>query len=91
MWGTNKCNKFLNLLEEKLFWTILEVFCGNFIHMEQKSDTAQLFHLSRALLHGIYSVFPLPQVYVHNGQDKISNKQLDSGEVQWEVRKEVLG
>ena len=33
MWGTNKCNKFLTLLEGKLFWTMLEVFCNNFIRM----------------------------------------------------------
>ena len=38
MWGTNKCNNFLTLLEEKPFWTMLEVFCDNFIHMAQTSD-----------------------------------------------------
>ena len=33
-----KCNKFFTLLEGKYFWTMLEVFCDNFIHMEQTSD-----------------------------------------------------
>ena len=60
MWGTNECNKFLTILEGKPFWTVLEVFCDNFIHMAQTSDPAQLFNLSRALLHEIHSVFPLP-------------------------------
>ena len=47
--------------------------------------------LLRALLHGIHSVFPLPQVSGHNGQYPIYKKQLESGEDQWAVRKEVLG
>ena len=91
IWGTNECNKFLTLLEEKPFWTILEVFCDNFIHMAQISDPEQLLHLSRALLYGIHSVFIPPNVSGHNRQDPISNKKLDSGEGQWAVIKEVLG
>ena len=59
--------------------------------MAQTSDPAQLLHLSRALLHGTHSVFPPPQVSGHNGQDMISKKKLESGEGQWEVRKEMLG
>ena len=70
---------------------MLEVFCDNFIHMAKKSYPAQFLHLSRSLLHGINSVFPPPQMSGHNGQDPISKKKLDSGKVQWAVRKEVLG
>ena len=55
IWGTNKCNKLLNILEEKPFWTMLEVFCDNFIHMAQTSDPEELLHLSRALLHVRFS------------------------------------
>ena len=47
MWGTNECKKFLTLLEEKEFWTILKVFCDDFIHMAQTSDPSQFLHLSR--------------------------------------------
>ena len=47
--------------------------------------------MSIALLHGIHSVFTPPQVLGHNGQDPIYKKKLESGESQWEVRKEVLG
>ena len=91
MLGTNKCNKFLTILEEKPFWTMVEVFCHNFIHMAQTSDPAQFIHLSIAFLHGIHSVFTPPQVSGHNGQDTISKKKLESGEGQWSARKEVLG
>ena len=91
MWGTNEYNKFLTLLEEKPFWTMLEVFCDDFIHMAQTSDLEQLLHLSRTLLHGIHGVFPSPKVLGHNVQDPISKKKLDTVEGQWEMRKEVLG
>ena len=59
--------------------------------MSQTSDPAQLLHLSRALLHGIHSVFLPPQVSGNNRQDLISKKKLESGKGQWAVRKEVLG
>ena len=81
MWGTNECNKFLTLLEEKPFWTMLEVFCNN---------PSQLFHFSGALLNGIHSIFPPPKVSGQNIQDPISKKKLDSDEGQWVVIKEVL-
>ena len=91
MWGTNRCNKFFNLLEKKLFWAMLEGFCNYFMHMAQTSDQAQLLHFSRELLHGIHSVFPLPQVSGHNKQYPIYKKNLDSGEGQWAVRKDLIG
>ena len=87
IWGTKMCNKFLTLLEEKPFWTMLEVFWYNFIHMAQTSYPAKFIHLSRSLLHGIHSIFPPPQVSGHNGQYPISKKKLESGEGQWAVRK----
>ena len=78
-------------MEEKPFWNILELFCDDFVSMAQKSNPAQFLHLSRALLHEIYSVFPPPQVSGHNGQYPISKKKLESGEVQQAVRKGALG
>ena len=87
MWDTNECNKFLTLLEEKSFWTMLEIFCDDFIHIAQTSDPAQFLHLSRELLHRIHSVFPPTKVSGHNGQDPISKNKLDSGEGQWAVKK----
>ena len=76
MWGINKCNKLLTLLEGKPFWTILEVFYDNFIHMAQKSDPEKLLHFSRSLLHGIHRMFPPPQVPGHNWKYPISKKKL---------------
>ena len=70
---------------------MLEVFCDNFIHMTQTSDPSQVLYLSRALLHGIHSIFPLTKVSGHNGQNPISKKNWDSGKGQWAVRKEMLG
>ena len=42
-------------------------------------------------MHGIHSVFPLPQISGNNGQEPISKNKLESGKGQWEVRKMVLG
>ena len=70
---------------------MLEVFCNDFIHMAQTNDPAKLLHLSRALLHGIHSVFPPPAVSGQNGYGPISEKKLAEGEGQWDVCKEVLG
>ena len=39
----------------------------------------------------IHSVFPPPHMSGHNGQDLIYKNKLESGEGQWEVRKEMLG
>ena len=75
-WGENECNNFLTILEEKPFWTMLEVFCDNFINMAQKNDPAQLLHLSREFMPEIHSVFPSPQVSGHNGQDPMYKKKL---------------
>ena len=58
--------------------------------MAQTSDPEQLLHFSISLLHGIHSVFPLPQVSGNNGHGPISKKKLEPGEGQWAVRKEVL-
>ena len=48
-------------------------------------------HCSRAVLHGIHSVFPPPNVMDHNGADPVSAKKLLKGEGVWAVRKEILG
>ena len=70
---------------------MLEVFCDCFIHTAQTSNLAQCLYFSRSLMHGIHSVFPLPQVSGHKRQDLIYQKKLESGKGQWSVRKEVLG
>ena len=59
--------------------------------MAQTSDTEQFLHLSRALMHGIHSVFSPPQVSGHTGKDPIYKKKLELDKGQFAVRKEVLG
>ena len=74
MWVKNECNNSLTLLEVKPFWTILEIFCDNFIHMAQTCDPAQFLHLSRALLHGIHSVFGQDPRRRQVGSEKIGTR-----------------
>ena len=73
------------------FLHLLEVYVDDFIHLAQTTDVAALRHCSRAILHGIHSVFPPPAITGHNGEDPISLKKLQEGEGLWEVRKEILG
>lgn len=73
------------------FLQMLEVYVDDFIQLVQSKDPAVLRHCSRALLHGIHSVFPPPEVSGHNGEDPVSLKKLLEREGLWEVRKEILG
>ena len=73
------------------FLQMIEVYVDDFIQMVQTKDPDTLRHCSRAVLHGIHSVFPPPAVTGHNGADPVSLKKLLAGEGLWEVRKEVLG
>ena len=56
------------------FLHLLGVYVDDFIQMAQTKDEETLRHLSRALLHGIHSVFPPPDVTGHNGADPVSVK-----------------
>ena len=73
------------------FLHLLKVYVDNFIQMAQTSDRDALRHLSRALLHGVHSVFPPPEVAGHPVQDPMLLKKLIEGEGLWDVRKEILG
>ena len=58
------------------FLHLLEVYINNFIHLAQTTNPAQLHHLSRALLHGIHSVFPLPSITRGKEEDPVALKKL---------------
>ncbi|KAL7525691.1 hypothetical protein ACHAXR_001116, partial [Thalassiosira sp. AJA248-18] len=73
------------------FLQLLEVYVDDVIQLAQTSDREALLHCSRALLHGIHSVFPPPAITGHSGEEPISLKKLLEGEGLWEVRKEILG
>jgi hypothetical protein len=73
------------------FTRLLEVYIDDFIQLAQTTDPAKLQHLSRAVLHGIHSVFPPPSVTSHAGEDPVSIKKLKQGDGLWATRKELLG
>jgi hypothetical protein len=73
------------------FLRLMEVYIDDFIQLAQTTDPDKLLHLSRAILHGIHSVFPPPSVTGHDGEDPVSLKKLRQGDGLWETRKELLG
>jgi hypothetical protein len=72
------------------FFKLLEVYVDDFIGVLRSADLAVLRHATRAMLHGIHSVFPPPASGLAT-DDPISYKKLISGDGIWSVRKEVLG
>ena len=71
--------------------TLIEVFVDDFIGMANDISTENLQKISRAMIHGIHSIFPPPQVSGHNGQDPVSEPKLKKGEGTWAYEKEILG
>ena len=72
-------------------YCLFEVYIDDFIGLLQTTDSKEILRCSRALLHGIHSVFPPPTVTGHDGHDPISQKKMDAGDGLWETRKEILG
>jgi hypothetical protein len=70
---------------------LMEVYVDDFIQAAQTTDPDRLLHMSRAILHGIHSVFPPPAVTGHDGEDPVSQKKLEQGDGRWATRKEILG
>ena len=77
--------------QSETFVQLLESFVDDFMHLVQSTDPEVLRYCSRALLHGIHSVFPPPTITGHSGSNPVSVKKLEKGEGIWEVRKEILG
>ena len=73
------------------FLHMLEVYIDDSISLAQIKDHDKLQHLSRALLHGIHSVFPHPEISGHNREESTSVKKLKEGEGLWEARKDISG
>ena len=71
--------------------TLLEVFVDDFIGATNTKSTQRLLHISRAMLHGIHSIFPPPSLTSHEGGDPISEKKLNQGDGTWATTKEILG
>ena len=79
-----------NQLTEKEFAHLIEVYVDNFIQAAQTTDIEQLKHLSRAMLHGIHTIFPPPGRTGHDGQDSIHQKKAKT-KGSWKFVKEILG
>ena len=71
--------------------TLIEAYVDDFITATNDGSLENLKQLSRAMLHGIHSIFPPPTVTGHNGHDSIAHKKLVEGDGLWSTRKEVLG
>jgi hypothetical protein len=71
--------------------TLVEVFVDDFITATNNQSTKHLTHVSRAMLHGVHSIFPPPAITNHPGEDPISQKKLANGEGALCTTKEILG
>ena len=70
---------------------MLEVYLDDFFTMVQTDDLEDLHHVTRALLHAIYEVFPPPDVTGHKGGGSISISKLLEGKGVWDTREDILG
>ena len=70
---------------------LLEVFVDDFIAATNNTKEAHLQHFTKAILHGIHSVFPPPEITQHPGEDPISQKKMMQGDGTWCTTKEILG
>jgi len=73
------------------FVNLVEVFVDDFVGATNNSDKSHLQHFSMAMLYGVHSIFPPPEVSGHHGQDPISQKKIDQGDGTWSTMKEILG
>ena len=70
---------------------LTEVFVDDFIGATNNTNLEHLEHFSRAMLYGVHSIFPPPEIMGHQGQDPISQKKMDQGDGTWAHTKEILG
>ena len=83
--------KFIHGGKQKNTINLVEVFVDDYIAMTNDTSHKNILHLSRAMLHGIHSIFPPTSITGHNGEDPIAQKKLKAGEGIWQEEKEVLG
>jgi hypothetical protein len=71
--------------------TLFEVFVDDFVCATNQLSHQWLDKISKAMIHGIHSIFPPPEITGHPGGDPVSEKKLDKGEGVWSFHKEILG
>ncbi len=69
---------------------LLEVYVDDFVGLIQAPNLEQLQWFTRAILHGIHSIFP-PQDDQNIMEEPIAIKKLKQGEGCWNTQKEILG
>ena len=70
---------------------LMEVFVDDFIAATNNTSKEHLAHFSKAILHGVHSIFPPPEVTGHQGEDPIAQKKMLQGDGTWDTTKEILG
>ena len=65
-----------NTTDSEGLFTLLEVYIDDFIAMINNTSHARLLQISRAMLHGVHSIFPPPDVTVHNGFNPVALSKL---------------
>ena len=70
---------------------IIEVFVNEFIWDTNNADITHLLHLSRCMLHGIYTISPRAEINQQVGGDPVYDKKINKGERTWTHKKEILG
>ena len=73
------------------FSNLVEVFVDAFIGATNNISKEHLEHFSRVVLFGVHLVFLLLEVSGRHGEDPVSQKKLDQGDVTWEYTKEIMG
>jgi len=71
--------------------TLLDVYMDDFIGLAQAITKEELLHFTRAVLHGIHTVFPPPGLMDDPDDEPISVKKLRQGDGLWSTQKEILG
>ena len=85
-------SKTLARLHTAAFTTnLLEVFVDDFCAIANDLSTNNLQKFSRALITGMHSIFPPPEITQHQGEDPMSQKKMTQGEATWDTTKELLG
>ena len=70
---------------------LVEVFVDNFMAATNAQDLPHIRHISRAMLHGVHTIYPPSQVTKHAGEDPIARKKMEKGDGLWRTEKEILG
>ncbi len=70
---------------------LLEVYVDDFIGLAQATNSEQLLHFTRAVLHGIHRIFPPASITNKPDDEPIALKKLLKGDGQWATTKEILG